>query len=325
MESNRKYLILVVDDDPTVLDVIQQLLQDDNIETVLVKTSKDAFRIVETIDVHLLITDYFLVNGSGVELIKKLRKNKAHIPVIMISGNQQREVRMKSLEVGANVFLNKPFHGAELKIIVQNLLNLFEANEQLESASDMISALSMAVEKRDSYTQGHHARVTKYSLAIYDEIYGPESTDEREALRIGCMLHDIGKIGIPDTVLKSRTPLTDEERSVVNRHPQFGYDICVDLKSLRGCLDIIKHHHEKLDGSGYPDGLKGHEISNIVAIAAIADIYDALTSLRVYRKKNTPEEALEIMKEDVKEKKINAYFFSILEKLVHENPKEFMI
>ncbi len=301
-----KHTILAVDDDQHILDVISHLMDEEDNFFVSAKSVEEASNIIDKLDINLLIVDYYLSGRFGTELITQLRKNKPHIPVIMISVGE--DVRLTSLEVGANVFLPKPFHGKELKIIVHNLLNLFDAYEKLESASDMIEALSRAVDKRDTYTQGHHARVAKYSLMLYDELY--DDSAERETLRIGCLLHDIGKIGIPDYILKSEKPLSEEERDLIKMHPILGYDICKDLKSLKDSLPIIKSHHEKEDGSGYPEGIKN--IPDIVAIATIADIYDALTSDRSYHKGKTPEEALKIMESD----KLNPYFLSVFKKII---------
>lgn len=300
-----KHSILVVDDDQYILDSISHLLDDDSI-VFTAKSVKEALEVTKKINVSLLIVDYYLTDSYGTELIKKVRDDKPHIPVIMISVGEN--VRINSLEVGANVFLAKPFHGKELKIIIHNLLALFDAYERLESASDMIEALSRAVDKRDTYTQGHHARVAKYSLMLYDELY--DDSVERETLRIGCLLHDIGKIGIPDNILKSGEHLTTVERDLIEKHPLLGYEICKDLKTLKDSLPIIKSHHEKEDGSGYPEGLK--DIPDIVAIATIADIYDALTSDRSYNKGKSPEEAFEIMEKD----HLHPYFLSVFKKIM---------
>ncbi len=312
----KKYSILVVDDDQHILDVISHLLDEESILILTAKTVADAFVITQKIDVSLLIVDYYLADTFGTELIKKVRANKPHVPVIMISAGE--DTRLQSLEVGANVFLPKPFHGKELKIIIHNLLKLFDAYEQLENASDMIEALSRAVEKRDTYTQGHHARVAQYSLMIYDQVYGNEYSTEREALRVGCLLHDIGKIGTPDDILKSEDKLSEHEREKVQNHTILGYDICKDLKTLKEALPIIRSHHEKLDGSGYPDGLQKNQIPDIVCIATIADIYDALTSDRSYHKGRTAEEAFMIMETEDNGKKetLNSYFLSVFKDIM---------
>lgn len=312
----KKHSILVVDDDQHILDVINHLFEEEDLLVLTATSVAEAYDITQKIDVNLLIVDYYLTDMFGTELIKKVRANNQHIPVIMISVGE--DTRLQSLEVGANVFLPKPFHGKELKIIIHNLLNLFDAYEQLENASDMITALSTAVEKRDTYTQGHHARVAQYSLQIYDMIYDNTSSPEREALRVGCLLHDIGKIGIPDYILKSGNKLNDDERHLVEQHPIIGYDICKDLKTLKDALPIIKSHHEKLDGSGYPEHLHKGQIPDIVCIATIADIYDALTSNRSYHNGKEAYEAFEIMEEQNKgnSEKLNVYFLSVFKDII---------
>jgi len=287
-----QHSILVVDDNVDILNIISLLLNEDNYILLNASSVAEAIEIIQTLEVDLLIVDYYLADKTGIELIEIVRSEKQNVPIIMISVGEENKI--KSLSVGANVFLLKPFHGEELKIIVSNIIKLVETYKKLETASDMIEALSRAVEARDTYTQGHHDRVAKYSLMIYDKIY-KNNPREREALRIGCLLHDIGKIGIPDNILKSKLTLSSKERKIVEKHAVYGFDICKDLKTLKDALPVIKNHHEKFDGSGYPDNLGEDEIPDIVAIAAIADIYDALTSNRSYHKGKTPKEAFHIM------------------------------
>jgi len=316
----KKKLVLVVDDDPAILKLIKTLIQDDVTEVVVTDEISHAIFLINKYEINLLIADYSLMNEDGWNLVAIIKEKELQIPIVIISGHIEKETKIKSLGTGANIFIEKPF-GVELNSVVKNFLNLFE-NNKLESAADMIKALSTAVEKRDSYIQGHHHRVMSYSLKIYDEL-GYNNNNERENLRIGCMLHDIGKIGIPDEILKSTKTLTNYEREIIQHHPEIGLQICSDLNSLKGCLDIIKHHHEKLDGTGYPDRLTNNKISDIVAITTVADIYDALTSDRVYRAKNSTKEALEIMKREVNERKIDNKIFTTLIKLISRHPKEF--
>jgi HD-GYP domain-containing protein (c-di-GMP phosphodiesterase class II) len=187
----------------------------------------------------------------------------------------------------------------------------------------MVQAFTVATEQRDSYTQGHHERVMKYALMIYDCVFGSEETEERKALINGCRLHDIGKICVPDHILQKPGPLTPEERLEIEKHPGFGFEICKNLKTLLPLLPIIKHHHEKQDGSGYPDKLEDGQIPAIVEITTIADIFDALTSDRSYRKKNTTAEALTILIDMADNKKLNHYYTDIFKKLIEEKPGEF--
>lgn len=307
--------ILVVDDDDQVIKVISKILENDNIDITSVKSVKEALEILKFLPIDLLIVDYYLTNGKGFDVVKVVKEENSTIPVIMVSG-AGKTLKIYSLEAGVNIYLEKPFNGRELRQITLNLLSLAETQRDLENANAMISALSQAVEIRDEYTQGHSHRVQQYSILMYDTI-GFDNEEEREALKEGCLLHDIGKIGIPDYILKSKNKLNDEEYNLIKQHPMKGYEICKDLKRLQKALPIIKHHHEKLDGSGYPDGLTENEIPEIVQIVTIADIFDALTSQRSYRTKILTDEAFDLMKKEVKQNKLNKYFFDILYSMKH--------
>lgn len=311
--NNGNRTILIVDDDEQIIKVIKKILRDDGIDVIDVASVKEANKVLENIDIDLLVVDYFLTNGSGYDVIRKAKHENNSTPVIMVSG-AGKNLKISSLEEGVNVYLEKPFNGRELRQIALNLLSLSEVQQNLENAQEVITALARAVEIRDEYTKGHSQRVSVYALTIYDTV-GFDDPDERTDLTMGCLLHDIGKIGVPDDILKSDRRLTPEEFETIMMHPAQGWDICKDLKRLQGALPIIRHHHEKLDGSGYPDGLDSNEIPELVQIVTVADMFDALTSDRAYRDRNTYEEAFEIMEKEANSGKINKYFFDILKSI----------
>lgn len=313
--NNKKHVILVVDDDTQILGVIEHLLTNDLTDVVTVENISEANRIIKNLSVHLLITDYFLPDGECTSLIKQVRDGNPSLPVIVLTGGDEDELTLLVIESGANFLLKKPIQGKELKGIVQNLLSLFDAYEDLENAQAIITALSKSVDTRDTYTEGHSKRVAEYSIQLYD-IIGYDNYLERQALFIGGLLHDIGKIGIPDDILKSsKFPLDEDDYTIIKKHPIMGFDICKDIKKLQPSLSIIKYHHEKLDGSGYPEGLSSKEIPHIVQIVSIADIFDALTTKRSYREAKTNVEALEIMEKQEKGK-INDYYFQMFKKMI---------
>jgi len=316
--NERNYNILIIDDDKQIIDIISQILQQvDDITIFIANNISQATNILKNNEIHLLIVDYNLPDGDGISLVEKIREESIgikYLPVIMLSGEGDN-IKLPALEKGVNMFLGKPFNAKELLAIVNNLLELLEAYESLEQANTIIAALTKAVETRDSYTEGHSQRVSKYSLELYDEI-GFSDYLERKTLETGCLLHDIGKLGIPDSILQSTKELTPQERIEIEKHPEYGYDICKDLKNLRPALPIIRSHHEKLNGSGYPDGLKGDEIPIIVQIVAITDIYDALTSKRAYRTENSNKVAFEIMDKMVENGELNTYFYSVFKNMI---------
>jgi putative nucleotidyltransferase with HDIG domain len=158
---------------------------------------------------------------------------------------------------------------------------LKQKNEEVLKSQDVIRTLAQALEARDHYTQGHSSRVSDVAVALAREL--GLSREEQEIVRHGCLLHDIGKINVPDAILRKPAALTDEEFAMMKKHPAIGENICRPLIFARPFLDIIRHHHERWDGRGYPDGLAGEEISVHARIAAIADAWDAMTTDRPYR------------------------------------------
>jgi len=313
MDFKHEKSILLVDDDNQIVKIIQQLLKEDTIELIIADSVEDAKVFLENIDVDLIIVDYLLTNGLGFEIIKQAKKDKPNIPTIMISG-EGKNIRSESYDIGVNMYLEKPFNGKELRQIIINLLSLFEAQEKLNSANSIISALIKTIESRDKYTEGHSRRVASGSLDLYDKLGFSDNT-ERENLFMGCLLHDIGKIGVPDSILNANRSLTPEEYNIIKNHPENGYDICKDIKEIEGTLQIIRSHHEKLDGSGYPDGLTGDKISEITQIVTIIDIYDALIYDRPYRKGMNIDDVFRVLDAMALSGEINKQYLIVLKEL----------
>jgi putative two-component system response regulator len=199
---------------------------------------------------------------------------------------------------GADDFLNKPVNKHELLARVHSLLRLKRFTDELDNAESVLFSLALSIEAKDPYTEGHCDRLSKYSVALAERLGLPEEL--RVALRRGGLVHDIGKLGVPEQILLKPGPLTPEERKIMEQHTIAGERICAPLRSFRHVLPIIRHHHEKWDGSGYPDGLRGEQIPLIARILQVTDIYDALTTDRPYRKALSLEKAFAIMREEVK-------------------------
>ena len=307
--------ILLLEDDELVSSVIKSILKERKYNVVQFSNMNDVISYINKQNaIDLVICDYFIDGKSSEDVIKSLKSNKEReqVPIIAMSGNFDEEIKKRCYDIGVNFYLQKPFTAWELKGIIKNHFFSTEKYAGLENASSIIEALSTALDSRDTYTAGHSKRVTELSLSLFDEL-GFEDDEERKSISIGSMLHDIGKIGIRDEVLKSNRKLTEEERVEVETHPKKGFDICHDIKSLqKGAIDVIHYHHEKIDGTGYPGKLKGDAIPLIAQIVSICDIYDALTSDRAYRNKNSVEEALKIMQTEFADKdQINKYFFKV--------------
>ena len=206
--------------------------------------------------------------------------------------------------MGADDFITKPPNKMELLARTKSLINLKKLNDNLASIEYVLFSLAKTVEAKDEYTQGHVERVSKLAITLGKKM--GLSEEEMEALRYGGILHDIGKIGIPGNILNKPGPLSPEEWEVMKNHPVAGYNICLPLKKNLGyALEVIRHHHEKLDGSGYPDGIKDEEISTAARIMAVVDIYDALVTDRPYRNGMPLEKAAEILKQDADNEKLD--------------------
>lgn len=312
------YNVLIIDDDSAVREsLLTSIKRLNNVNVDLAENLQIAISKIHQKVYHLIICDYYLKPGTALEILDLVKQVHPTTPIIIINGGSEDE-KKKSLENGATVFFSKPYDYLELTYVVKNILALYEANENLETAENIIIALSKAIDAKDSYTEGHSQRVAQYAIKIYDRI-GLDDDNLRKSLYIGCILHDIGKIAIPDYILKSTNhPLNEEEFNLVKIHPIKGYEICKDLENLKDALLVIRNHHEKLNGSGYPDGLKEDEIPLYVQIATIADLYDALTSKRSYCSCMSHEEALKIIEEDVEKGEISGWLLSILKKIIKD-------
>jgi putative two-component system response regulator len=234
-----------------------------------------------------------------VEVCSQVKRHGATclIPIILISGADDRKMRIAGLEAGADDFLNKPIDTDELYTRVRSLLRLKRLTDDLESAETVFLSLGRVIEARDASTNGHCERLAHYAVALGRAVR--LGKDDLEALYRGAFLHDIGKIGIPDRVLLKRGRLTAAEYAVIKRHPVIGDELCRTIRSLDDVRPIVRHHHERLDGCGYPDGLAGDEIPLLARIVSVVDVFDALTTDRPYRGAMSAHSAYQVMRDQV--------------------------
>lgn len=292
--------ILIADDNWANLELLSGLLEDEGHRVLCATDGGQALAAFRSEQIDLALLDVVMPERDGFEVCREL-KAASHtrlIPVVLVTALTDSVDRIKGIECGADDFLNKPINREELLARVRSLLRLKHFTDELESAETVLFSLALSIEAKDPYTEGHCDRLSKYSVALAARLNLPEEL--RVALRRAGIVHDVGKVAVPEHILLKPGPLTPDEWKVMRQHPIVGERICAPLKSFRHVLPIIRHHHEKLDGSGYPDGLKGEEIPLTARVLQTADIYDALTTTRPYRKALLPEEAFRVIREEVK-------------------------
>jgi putative two-component system response regulator len=292
--------ILVADDLEANRDMLATLLRKQGYRVVLAEDGEEALELLATGPVDLALLDVMMPRRTGVSACSEI-KSKVEtrlLPVVLITGSNGASDRIQGIECGADDFLTKPVKKEELLARVKSLLRIKQYTDELEHAETVLFTLALTIEAKDPYTEGHCDRLSKYAVALGKRLGLPE--DQLVALRRAGMVHDLGKTAIPERILQKAGPLTAEDWVLMKKHPEIGERICQPLRSFSLVLPIIRHHHEKLDGSGYPDGLKNGAIPLTAKILTTVDVYDALTTDRPYRKALSREEALAIMEAEVK-------------------------
>jgi putative two-component system response regulator len=291
--------ILVVDDNPFITSLLQEGLAAEGHDVILARDGLEAMaRVAETAP-DLILLDIDLPYLPGDEICRQLKASPATrlIPIVMITGGHSAfQSKLDAWNYGADDFLTKPFHLAEVTTRCRSLLRIKRLIEERDSAESVVFALARAVEAKSPYTHGHSGRVLRYSLALADRV-GVSPTD-REVLRKGALLHDVGKISIPDAILNKPGPLTADEYTIVKGHAAQGAHIVEPLHSVRDAVPLIRWHHERLDGQGYPDGLRGEQVPRLVRILSVADVYDSLASERPYRGAIPHGRCLEVLRDE---------------------------
>jgi putative two-component system response regulator len=299
--KQRSPRILVVDDKLDTRLLLRELLSSKGYEVITATEATEAEEKVHSDKPDLVLLDVIMPGKSGYELCRQLKEDPFTrlIPIVMITGLTDRDDRVRGIEAGADDFLNKPLYPEELFARVKSLLKLKEFTDELENAEAVLVALALGIESRDPYTGNHCERLAQYASDLGRHIGLDE--DSIVALERGGYLHDLGKVSIPDEILKKGSRLTPEEWDIMKQHPIIGEGICRPLKSFRNVLPIIRHHHEHWDGSGYPDGLKHYKIPLLARILQVVDVYDALRTARPYKPALTHDEAQRTMMEEARQ------------------------
>ncbi|MDX6532045.1 MAG: cyclic di-GMP phosphodiesterase [Blastocatellia bacterium] len=320
LEKIAKPRLLIVDDEVEVRGVLHDLLSD-SYECAEASSAEEALNQLRATDFELVISDITMSGMTGLEMIPHVKVVSPDTVIVMISGMQTIESAINALRLGAFDYLMKPFDLRQAEAAVaralehhelvvakrryenhleelvdQRTAELDQALDSLENAyRSTLRALTAALETRDAETHGHSERVVTFSLRLGRE-YGLTSA-QMKALEFGSLLHDIGKIGVPDAILRKPAKLTDEEWVLMREHPMHGQQILRDIKFLEGAAKVVAQHHEKWDGSGYPLGVKAEEINICARIFSVADAFDAITSDRVYRQGRPYEAAAQELNE----------------------------
>jgi putative two-component system response regulator len=310
MEDMRN-TILIVDDEPAGRETLESILEPEGYYLVLAENGYQAIEQAKAIQPDVILLDVMMPGMNGFEVCRRIRSEKqlAEVPILFLTARDDRQSLLNGLEAGADDFISKPFDRYELRArllgitrlnryrkLVTERKNLEDAHKQLLFAYDeTIEGWSRAMDLRDKETEGHSQRVTDLTTQLASA-FGM-SKEEIIHVRRGALLHDMGKLGIPDAILLKPGKLTDEEWEFMRRHPQLAFEMLNPIEYLRPAMDIPYCHHEKWDGTGYPRGLKGDQIPLAARLFAVVDVWDALTSDRPYRPAWSQEKVLEYLRE----------------------------
>jgi len=311
----------VADDDAGVREPLTELLRLNSYRVIAVQNGEQAFEAACSQPVDLVLLDVRMPGPTGFSVCRaiKARPETRFLPVVFITGLACSEDRILGIEAGADDFLNKPVKQEELLARVSSLVRLKRSTDELENGETVLCTLARSIEAKDPYTEGHCDRLSRSAVSLGEKIGMPREVCND--LRRSGIVHDIGKVAVPEFVLLKPGSLDAAERKIMEVHTIVGERICAPLKSFRSLLPVIRSHHEKQDGSGYPDHLKGEEIPLTARILQTVDIYDSLTTDRPYREALSPQKALEIMREETLRGWWDANLVSALEGMLAESPQ----
>ncbi len=287
--------VLAIDDQTSSLEAMADALEPLGYEVLKARDGETGLALARECQPDVVLLDVVMPGMDGYEVCRLLKADEetSLLPIVFLTGLDSREARLRGLEAGATDFLTKPFSLVELGVRVRNLVGFRRLTQELDDAEKMLFAVARAVEARDEGTGEHCERLSRLTARLAGHMgLGDEAA---KTLRRAGYLHDIGKIGVPDAVLLKPGALDDEEWRVMRSHVEIGVSICSPLRTLRAVLPVIRHHHERLDGSGYPEGLRGGAVPELAQVFQVVDVYDALTNHRPYRAALTRADAFAIL------------------------------
>jgi putative two-component system response regulator len=299
MNDTEPARVLVVDDEAPVSTLLERLLTKEGYSVRVAADADSALAEVATFVPDVILLDVVFPGGGGFAICRRLKQDAMTrlTPVILVTGLTDRDTRIHGREAGADDFLTKPVDPQELLARVGSLARLKRYTDDLDSAASIITTLATMIEARDGYTEGHCHRMANYATAV-GRALGLGAVD-LQALHRGGFIHDIGMLAIPPMVVLRAGPLEPEEFDRVKSHTVIGDELCRGLRSLQTVRPIVRHHHERLDGSGYPDGLRGDEIPLTAQIIGVVDVFDAVTHERPYQLTRSAADAVKLLREHV--------------------------
>ena len=298
--NNRNYKIIAVDDEEGIIDSLSIFLKRSGYEFIGVTDPRDAIEKVKNEHFDLMILDFIMTPIHGDQVVEEIRKFNKELYILLLTGHKDLAPPLETIRrLDIQGYCEKSDKFDQLLLLIESGIKsiaqmdeIKKINEELEQAYlDSIQTLRYTVEAKDSYTRGHSDRVSEYSVLIGKHL--GLSEEALKILRIGGLFHDIGKIGVPDSILLKDSKLTDDEYSEIKNHPTIGAHILSTATIFKDLIPIVKHHHERYDGHGYPSQLHGTDIPYYARITAIADSFDAMTSRRSYRNSMSIDEVIE--------------------------------
>jgi len=290
--------ILVIDDEDVIRVLVMEILEAAGHQVVGAESAERALALLDD-DFDLIVSDVIMPGLSGLELLEAVRTRRASLPVVLVTGAGTYETLSQALMRGAAGLVTKPFAHSDLQAAVSHALErASRSRDELRErllAPTLASALANAIEARDSYLHGHCERLASLAVRIAEQLGLPH--EEVEAVRLGAILHDVGKIGIPDRVLLKPSQLDDEERRIVETHPEIGDKLLEPLDLLASARPVVRHHHERWDGAGYPDGLAREDIPLGARIVAVADSVEVMSARQLYRRPLAPDGVVDELRE----------------------------
>ncbi len=299
--EDRVRTILVVDDDAMLRQMLSEGLAVFGYRTETAENVAAAIELLRTRCFHLILCDYQMPSETGLELLNYVSEVHPDLPFIMCTGHDESELASEAIHSGALDFVAKPFRIPQLiRVLEQNWARLDRDSERVAQRENAvlegtIRALVAAVDAKDPYTACHSERVAVLALHLGKAI--GLTPDRLRILEFAALMHDVGKIAVPSSILRKAGELTPEEWVIIRSHPARSAEIVAQVGALGEVATIVRHHHERMDGDGYPDGLAGEAIPYLSRLLAVVDTYEALTSARAYRPALQPEKALEIIRQ----------------------------